>query len=138
MTELEALLTDLQSADPDSRIAAANGLGQYGAFHEDVSGLAAAVPPLIGLLDDHVHEVRIAAAYALGAIGRQEAVPNLVEALHRSGNAQEMQLVLSKALGKLHNPAAVPALRETARTSKSQCVRVAAQKALATIEQGKI
>jgi len=115
-------------------MAAAEGLGQYAAYHEDASMLPAAVPHLVeAFRGDLVRGVRLAAAYSLGAIGDARAVPELVAVLGASVDDWGMQLVIAKALGKTRDRRAVPALIDILRSGKSRCVSVAAAKALERI-----
>lgn len=127
-------IAQLLSPDPDVRTAAAEGLGQYAAFHEDTSMLPTAVPHLVEVLhNDPVRRVRLAAAYSLGVIGGARAVPELIGVLNASGDDRGMQLVIAKSLGKTGDPLAVPALVEVLRSGKSRCLSVAAAKALERI-----
>jgi HEAT repeat protein len=138
MPTVKALIADLQSLSPDMRLAAASGLGQYGALNKDVSALPSAVPHLIELLrGDPVREIRSTAAYSLGAIGEPEAVPALIEALRKSGHDQGMQLVIVKALGKIGDSLAVEPLIEMMRVSTNRCISVVAVKALERIGTSK-
>lgn len=128
------LLADLRSPDPDVRVAAADGLGQYAAYHADASMLPTAVPHLAEVLrGDPVRGVRLAAAYSLGAIGDGRAVPVLIDVLGASGSDRGLQLVIAKALGKLGDPSAVPVLVNMLCHGESRCVSVAAAKALERI-----
>lgn len=106
--KFDDLITQLRSPDPDMRVAAADGLGQYAAFHEDTSMLPTAIPYLVEALQDPVRSVRLAAAYSLGAMGGTAAVPALLDALRVSESDRGMQLVIIKALGKTHDVLAVP------------------------------
>src|SRR5512139_743001 len=134
MTTVETLIADLQSPDPEARVAAADGLGQYAAFHEDTSMLPEAVPYLIDALqNDPVRGVRLAAAYSLGAMGGTAAVPALLDVLRLSDNDRGMQLVIAKALGKTRDPLAVASLVGVLQSDQSRCVCVAAAKALERI-----
>ncbi|MBN1310538.1 MAG: HEAT repeat domain-containing protein [Anaerolineae bacterium] len=134
MPTVDALIVGLHSPDPDARLAAASGLGQYGALNRDVVALPDAVPHLIELLaGDPTREVRLNATYALGAIGQPEAVPALIDVLHQSGNDLVMQLVIVKALGKIGDPMATEILLEMSRKSTSRCICVAAAKTLERI-----
>jgi HEAT repeat protein len=132
--KFDDLIVQLRSPDPDARVAAADGLGQYAAYHEDISMLPSAVPHLAeALRADPVRGVRLAAAYSLGAIGDVHAVPELIDVLRASDSDRGMQLVIVKALGKIGDPLAVPALIEALQSSKSRCVSAAAAKALECI-----
>jgi len=61
--DLPALIKLLKDANPATKTAAAQAVGQLGPVAKD------AVPPLTRLLDDRDYETRIAAAEALGRIG---------------------------------------------------------------------
>jgi HEAT repeat protein len=131
---IETLIAGLHSLDAVIRLEAAAGLGQYGALHEDVSRLPDAVPSLVDMLQgDPVHDLRLAAAYSLGAVGDARAVPELIESLRTSDDDPGMQLVIAKALGKIGDPRAVQALAEVMQGGLSRCLSVAASKALERI-----
>src|SRR5688572_19022620 len=78
--EIERLIDGLANPDADVRLEAVSALGQYGASNEDLRGLEShGIPALIDVLrDDPERELRVAAAYALGAIG----MPGAISALH--------------------------------------------------------
>jgi len=130
---LAHLIAQLVSPDPDTRMFAAEGLGQYAAYHKDASMLPTAVPHLADVLRDPVRGVRLAAAYSLGAIGDEQAVPELINILAASDDDRGMQLVIIKALGKLGDPRAVSPLVDVLGSGKSRCLSVAAAKALRRI-----
>lgn len=134
MPTVETLIADLHSPNPDMRVAAADGLGQYAAFHEDTSMLPSAIPHLVkAFRTDPARGVRLAAAYSLGAIGDARAVPDLIDGLHASASDQGLQLVIAKALGKTRDPLAVTALIEVLQSGISRCVSAAAARALERI-----
>lgn len=93
----------LRGGTPEERAAAADELGLRRAGE--------AAPTLVEALRDSAEPVRLNAAYALGAIGR-EAVPALIETLR--GDSKEAQLGAAYALG-MAGQVAVPALVEALR-----------------------
>ena len=72
------------------------------------AGTSAAVPSLVGALDDEHHGVRAAAALALGNLGRPEAIGPLVR--HADDPEGFVRDHLKTALLSFRDPEAVPAL----------------------------
>jgi HEAT repeat protein len=132
-TEIQRLIENLRAPDADTRVAAADALGQYGALHADASGLSAAVPSLLAALGDDSRDVRWSAAYALGAIGEAAGVPGLLALLADPGTEGGLRLVAIKALGKIGAADAAPALIAILRDGESRCLRVAAARSLVRI-----
>jgi HEAT repeat protein len=98
-----------------------------------------AVPDLIKLLKKASENLtRAEAATALGEMGKdaREAVPALVEALHDPDEI--VRLVVARAVGKMyvadkHLQTAFEALVESATTDRSESVRIAVVRTLATV-----
>ena len=132
-TDIHRLIENLGAPDPDARVAAAAALGQYGALHEDASGLSAAVPELLAALGDESREVRWSAAYALGAIGEAAGVPSLLALLADPGTEGGLRLVAVKALGKIGAADAAPALIDALNKGGSRCLAAVTLRALARI-----
>jgi HEAT repeat protein len=132
--EIQRLVAGLADIDPEARLEAVSALGQYGASNEDLRGLDThGIPALIDVLNaDPVRELRVAAAYALGAIGMPAAVPALREMLATTED-QGLRLVIVKGLGKIVDGASVDVLSTALHTGESRCIRAAALKALQRI-----
>ncbi len=118
---LPALSKALKDREPEVRAAAAHGLAAFSnpRTFEAIGEL---------LLDDPELEVRQAAAEALGATGRAEAIPYLMEALHDSfwwyEREKEVNTLLD-AIARL-GPAAVPALIDNLKDAEGTVRKMAA------------
>ncbi|MGF1505773.1 MAG: HEAT repeat domain-containing protein [Chloroflexi bacterium] len=120
----------LTDPDPQVRIAAVEAVGQR-ASHEKTPDYSADLPILHEMLrTDPDRDVRRSTAYALGAIGKAESVPVLVEAYTTAD--QGLRLVIVKSLGKIG--VLVPLLDELAAFGSTLCLRTAAQRAVDRIE----
>jgi len=110
-------LTELESADPALRRAAARelGLGQ-------VQGTWSA---LLARLEDPVPAVSLAAAEALGRINDPASVSGLLVALDHP--SQQVRLGAARALGRMQVPAAVEPLRLLLMTGSDREVSAAAE-----------
>jgi len=129
-------LHNLTHPDPSARAAALDAIGQWGAEHEDDLPLRA-LPQVALALADPARDVRWAGAYALGAIGDPSAAPLLLaafDAAYADGDTG-LTLVVVKALGKLASPDALSALHDLAESAATECVRVAAGRAVARIQE---
>jgi HEAT repeat protein len=102
--EVDKLVGDLKSPDPETRVQAAQALGRLGAKAKD------AVPALIGIYGDKALRPWGAAYKALLEIG-PAAVPAMVEAMQRSPDVN-LRYVMIYLLKEMGPPAkeAVPAL----------------------------
>jgi hypothetical protein len=87
------------------------------------------VPWLIDALADA--RLRGAAAHQLGELGAADAVPALVRNL-RVRNDPDRNMTV-KALGRIRDPSAIPALLEVAHEDEAAAVRVTAVDALAVL-----
>jgi|GEM_PF-1075766 len=132
---IQHLIDQLTYPDPETRIAAADALGQFAASNEDTRGLIEyGVPALANSLHDPDRDVRWAAAYALGALGDGSTIPPLENAYRAAGDDTGLRLVIVKALGKTHHRDALPTLIDIQHTADSRCLKVAASKAVARID----
>jgi hypothetical protein len=132
--EIQRLIEGIATSDSEMRLEAVSALGQYGASSEDLRGLDThGIPALISVLRaDPDRELRVAAAYALGAIGMADAVTALNE-VYQTTNDQGLRLVIVKGLGKIADSTSVDVLGVALRTADSRCIRAAALKALQRI-----
>lgn len=134
--EFQSHLHNLSHPDPAARVAAIDAIGQWGAENDDDLPRQA-LPQIALALADADRDVRWAAAYALGAIGDPVASPLLLAALdaaYADGDTG-LTLVLIKSLGKLASSDALAALDQLAATAATRCVRVAAERAIARVEE---
>ncbi len=93
--QTDSLLTILSDKDPTYRYAAAMAFGS----HQDERALG----NLAGLLNDNVEEVRAAAAYAIGQIGKQSGEGILIRAFRSNdtlGVSQNSNKAILEAIGK--------------------------------------
>jgi HEAT repeat protein len=122
-----APLIGVLSGDPGPRVRvmAAWALGEL-ENQEAIESLSMA-------LKDGPVPLRRAAASALGEIERPEAVPALIQALDDSDATVRTQAAW--ALGEIEDHSAVDALSRTLLTDQAAVVRVAAARALGTIEE---
>lgn len=109
------LIESLSDPDYRVRLVATGALGEMGTAAEQ------AVPALIVTLSDDVSDIRAASAEALGEIGPASApaVPALIETL-RSDEFAHARANAARALGKIGDTSAIPALAETLWDSESQ------------------
>src|SRR5688572_16464548 len=100
--EIQRLIAAMADADPDARLEAVSALGQFSAYHDDIRGLETqGIPALIAILRaDLERDLRLAAAYALGAIGMPGAVAALWD-VYQTTDDQGLRLVIVKGLGKI-------------------------------------
>lgn len=132
--EFQHLLNNLHAPDPETRVAAADAIGQYEAMHDDPDGLVkSAIPHLVALLHDPNRDVRWSAAYALGAIGDAAAIPALTDVYRRADGDRGLQLVIVKSLGKINDATVVQLLHEIMKTAKTDYLRTAATHTLRRI-----
>ena len=103
---LEAALRDVGSADPRTRAIAADALADVA----DDGGREQAVTALVPLLQDVRHEVRAAAALALGTLKRPQAVPALLARL--DDDSSEVRQSVAIALGRIGDPSAFETLAD--------------------------
>lgn len=87
------------------------------------------VDTLIAALRDP--EARAGAAHSLGKLGARRAVPQLIQNLRVHNDLHRNAAVI--ALGRIGDPAAIPALRELADSDPSAAVRIGAVDSLATL-----
>jgi HEAT repeat protein len=116
-----ALLLDLSSTTPETRLAAARQLG--------LQRETRAVEPLTTLLGDIRLDVRKAAAQALGRIGDPRAVEPLGRVLGQHDEDGELRRLCAAALGSIEDPAAIPPL-EAAMHAEDEELAFAAAYAL--------
>ncbi|GAB4480045.1 MAG: hypothetical protein Kow00124_26350 [Anaerolineae bacterium] len=137
MADFERMLAALAAADEKARANAAIELAEFGAYDEPMTPAMTlqAVAALIPALADPAREVRWAAAYALGALQDPGGVAPLAAALEEAASSGDggLQLVIVKALGKIGNPAGIPALRRMLDHEPTACIRAAADRALTRI-----
>lgn len=126
--DVEGLIRALEVMDEDRRkpvrAVAARYLGELAA--------AAAVDPLIALLDDELDTVRTAAATALGRIGERAAVDPLISKLSDPSPWTRARVI--GALGEIGDPAAVRFLVPLAGDESWMWVRAPALYALSLID----
>jgi hypothetical protein len=93
-------------------------------------------PALMRFLRDEDWDARVEAALALGNIGYSPSIPGLITAL---ADAADWQLAYAAVigLGRMKDPSALSALRETAAAYWYPPVRVAADCAVQWLESGK-
>ncbi len=131
--DFNQILLNLNSPDPEVRVAAIDLIGQYGALYDDEGQSSSAVPQVSrALLTDESRAVRWSAAYALGAIGETAGLASLIEALGRAEADGDigLQIVILKALGKIGGSEAVVALESMLGRAKIACLQVSTQRAL--------
>src|SRR5205823_4227922 len=146
----------LKDGDTSARLAAAAALGDIGPAARDAipalaeamkkdtelqvreeaalalggSGQAAAVPPLIDVLNGDDEDVRRLAALALGEIGpaARPAIPSLIKAL-RADKDYRVRFHAAEALGRMGPEAkvAIPALREALKDDRPEVSNAAAE-----------
>src|SRR5579863_9916670 len=73
---------------------------------------------LLAAMNDKRPAMRETAAHVLGLLESRAATPRLIEALHDPVRAVQMQAI--KALGRIRDPLAVPALLNTLRNADEQ------------------
>jgi HEAT repeat protein len=98
---IPTLMTEMNSADPCMRRAAAEVLGEIGDH--------GAIPFLLKALEDGESPVRIAAAQALGQIGCRQTIPALVRALR--DDVWRVRREIIKALGEMGDQGDIPLLK---------------------------
>lgn len=103
----------LHKGDEVDKCNASRALGSIGA--------TAATEDLISLLGDEDIDVCIDAAGALGALGANKAVPQLVDALINDPDG-ELKSAIVKALGEIADPAALPILLEIATDRPTEMI----------------
>lgn len=98
---------------------------------------AAAGPALLQWLQHENWDTRVEAAFALGGIGYQPSVPELIKALSNDSDWQFVYAAIV-SLGRLQDPSALQPLREAAAAYWYPPVRAAAECAAQWIESGKM
>jgi HEAT repeat protein len=129
-------LHNLTHPNPSVRVAALDAIGQWGAEHDDDLPFEA-LARVVFTLADPDRDVRWAAAYAVGAIGEPSATPVLLaslDAAYADGDTG-LTLVIVKALSKLASPDALTTLRDLATAAPTECVRTAAKRAIARVDE---
>jgi HEAT repeat protein len=132
----QSYLHNLTDPDPAIRAAALDAIGQWGAENADDLPFQA-LAQVVFTLADPDRDVRWAAAYAVGAIGEPSVTPVLLaslDAAYADGDTG-LTLVIVKALGKLASPDALSTLRELAESAATECVRVAARRSIARVDE---
>ncbi len=104
------LLAHQADRDADVRACIAEGLGAY---PRD----AAVRRALLTLLQDHDGAVQLNAAMASGKVKARVAVSALIKHLHKN---EDLDVAIATALGQIGDARALPALKELARSHKSQ------------------
>jgi cyclophilin family peptidyl-prolyl cis-trans isomerase/HEAT repeat protein len=103
--QLDSLYTFFRNPNPTYRYLAASAFGSVKGT--DTVALLTAIDSLAILLKDEVVEVRTAAAYALGQIGKQKAEPLLLQSFERSDTAgiyKKSNRAILEAVGKCGTP----------------------------------
>jgi hypothetical protein len=113
-------------ADADGEVRRLAGRALVGVA---AAGTPVSWQPLAELLASPISGVRSSAALALAGLEAREAVPRLVDVLPGEGDAV-VRLALIEALGRCHDPAGLPALRQVLMTAQGDeaesCVRALA------------
>src|SRR5438128_525983 len=105
--DIDALLRALRDPTVQSSMLTVRGLA---ASELAKAGVEEAGPPIIDLLKDENHWVRMDAAIALGRLREPSAVGALIEAL--ADDRLSVRRWAAGSLGKIGDPRAVPALSE--------------------------
>ena len=103
---LTELLKNISSDDMGVRLVSIYALEKYG------NDAAPAIPTLIENLYVDDFDVRTAAAYALGKLGptARLAIPDLTNVLDNNKEYYHARVTTAEALGRIGDPAAIPAL----------------------------
>jgi HEAT repeat protein len=132
---VDFLLSHLNEPDPVVRSAIAGALGKIGLEYKDEPGVVTvrALEGLLELLRDLNPQVQVAAAEALGELGREEAVNPLLDEL-KDDNPQ-VRRAAATALGKIGAVGAAAELARLATNDPFAEVRQAANRALEQISE---
>jgi HEAT repeat protein len=122
--QVDDLIADLNSSDPDIRYNAISPLYK--------SGDPRAVDPLIQALNDENFIIRFSAAAYLGGLNDTRAVDPLIRALN--DEEESVREAAAESLGKLGDERAIKPLTNIASHDTSKNVREDAEKAIVMIK----